>query len=577
MAGCPELRHPLECGAPARLERLIYLSRKLLIESPDRTEGIPPTEPTPATELKENGFVQAAAILAAGNVASRMLGMAREMVKANLFGASGLLSAFEIAAYVPTTLFDLIIGGMVNSSLVPVFSEYASKERRGELWAAVSTFLSVATVALLLVVLAVELFAPQVAWLLGAYNLDDPGLTQVAIRLTRLATPAVFFLSLSSILTGALYALKRFRLPAFTAAIFNGTIVVVALARPQHIDSLVYGLLLGSILQIVLQLPALRDARLRWNLNWRHPVIYRILRLYAPIVAGLVVNQAGITVGINLATRADQATLLPLGIAFAAQTGDASLTYMRYATTLYQFPLGLVVTALSIAILPTLSEQALGPLETFKETLASGIRLVITLILPATAGLFALAIPIVALLFQHGVFTSTDTTITGWVLRIFLFGLPFAAVDQMLIFASYARQDTFRPAAVGVVSIIVYVGVAILLLRPLGLFSLMVADAVKHIIHTLLMMGVLQRQIGGLRGKQISPSILKALLAACATGLAAYFTAQQLEPQLSAGLAGKLLTVTLAGVAGLVTFFLSARLLNIAETRSLRQLLPKRR
>lgn len=556
-----------------------------MIEPQERAELTSPPPPATPGGDADGGLVQAAAVLAMGNLASRVLGMVREMTKANLFGASGLLSAFEIAAYVPQALFDLIVGGMVNSSLVPVFSEYAAKERRAELWAAVSTFLSVATVALLILVITVELFAPQVAWLLGAYNLDDPALTDVAISLTRLAAPAMLFLSLSSILTGALYALKRFTLPAFTAAIFNGTIVVVAILRPEHIDSLVYGLLLGSILQIVLQLPALRDARLRWNLNWRHPVIRRILRLYMPIVAGLVVNQAGTTVGVNLATRADQAMLTPVGLNFAAQTGDASLTYMRYATTLYQFPLGLVVTALSIAILPTLSQQAMGPLATFKNTLGHGIRLVLALTLPATIGLFALATPIVALLFEHGLFTGQDTEITSWVLRIFLFGLPFAAVDQMLIFASYARKDTLRPALVGVVSILIYVMVAVLLLPILGLFSLMVADAVKHLSHTALMLVVLRRQIGGIGGQGIPTAALKALLGAVLAGLGAYWTAQwaiAVAARISAAsipaaaILGQLFVVAAGGLAGLAVYAAAAHLLQIREAKSLQQLLRRR-
>lgn len=556
-----------------------------MIEPQERAELTPPPPPATPSGEAESGLVQAAAVLAIGNLASRVLGMVREMTKANLFGASGLLSAFEIAAYVPQALFDLIVGGMVNSSLVPVFSEYAAKERRAELWAAVSTFLSVATVALLLLVITVELFAPQVAWLLGAYNLEDQSLTGVAISLTRLAAPAMLFLSLSSILTGALYALKRFTLPAFTAAVFNGTIVVVAILRPEHIDSLVYGLLLGSILQIVLQLPALRDARLRWNLNWRHPVIRRILRLYMPIVAGLVVNQAGTTVGVNLATRADQATLTAVGLNFVAQTGDASLTYMRYATTLYQFPLGLVVTALSIAILPTLSQQALRTLPTFKNTLGHGIRMVLALILPATIGLFALATPIVALLFEHGLFTGQDTEITSWVLRIFLFGLPFAAVDQMLIFSSYARKDTLSPALVGVVSILIYVTVAVLLLPVLGLFSLMVADAVKHVSHTALMLVVLRRQIGGIGGQGIPVAALKALLGALLAGLGAYGTAQwaiSVAARISASsipaaaVLGQLFVVAAGGLAGLAVYAAAAHLLQIREAKSLRQLLRRR-
>src|SRR5690606_21601993 len=112
----------------------------------------------------------------------------------------------------------------------------------------------------------------------------------------------------------------------------------------------------------------------------------------------------------------------------------------------------------------------------FMHTLGEGIRLVCVLILPATAGLFALAGPVVALLFEHGQFTAGDTAMTAQVLRYYLFGLPFAAVDQMLVFASYARKDTLRPALVGVVSIVVYVLVAALLLEPYGLLSLMIAD-----------------------------------------------------------------------------------------------------
>jgi putative peptidoglycan lipid II flippase len=527
---------------------------------PHPTESLP--ELSPDQPSAGSGLARAAAVLAVGNVASRVMGMARETVKANLFGASGLLSAFEIAAYVPTSLFDLIIGGMVNSALVPVFSEYAAKAKREELWRLLSTVLSVATVALLLVVGLVELLAPQIAWLVGANEFDDPELTAVAIRLMRLAAPAVFFLSIASILTGLLYALKRFTLPAFIGAVFNGTIVMVALLRPHEIDSLVWGLLLGSLLQILLQLPALRDGRIRWNFHWRHPAIRRILRLYAPIVAGLVVTQLAVALSYNLATR----------------TGDESITYMRYATTLYQFPLGLVVTALSIAILPTLSHQALGQLATFKRTLAEGIRLVVVLILPATAGLFALAVPIVALLFEHGNFLPENTATTALVLRVYLFGMPFAAVDQMLVFACYARKDTWRPALVGVLSVVVYSLTAVTLLNPLGLLSLMVADAVKHMVHMLMMLFVIQRHIGGLPDQGIMPAVLKSIVAALLTGGLAYLVAHFLMGYLPLiGLVNKLLIVSGSGLAGLLAFVLLVRLLNIKDARALPGLLRRKK
>jgi putative peptidoglycan lipid II flippase len=524
------------------------------------------------TPLSQNRRVmRAAVIIALGNITQRLLGMAREVVKANLFGASGLLSAYNVAVLVPMTLYQLIVGGeMVTSSLVPVFSEYASNQgtavdiakRRQDLWLVVSTVLSLAIFVLTIVVLLGMVFAPQIAWLVGAHQFDDPELYAVTVDLMRLAMPAVLFLSVSSIITAVLYALQRFTLPAFTVAIFNAVIIIVALLNPTQIESLVWGLLIGSVLMVVLQLPALRDARLRWNLNWRHTAVRRIIKLYLPIIGVLIVNQAVIWISYRL----------------AIQTGDASITYMQYATTLYQLPLGLVVMGLSIATLPMLAQQALDDPLGFKQTLSQGLRLVLTLILPATFGLFALAQPIVALLFEHGRFLPADTLITAQVLRVYLLGLTFAAVDQMLIYAAYARKDTRRPALVGVISLGVYLAIALLLLEPLGLLSLMAADAAKHMVHTALMMGVIYQHIGSLRGFGIGSVLGKSLIASALTGLAAWGVYILLQ---DAGFTAptffnQLLLVILPGGVGVGMFIAMVWLLNMEEAKSIPQLLRRR-
>lgn len=540
--------------------------------------NISPTEQAqvPATLSQDAGIVRAAAVVAVGNVVSRVLGLLREIVKSNMFGASPMLAAYTVAVLVPMTLFNLISGGeMVSSSLVPVFSDFAIKERRPELWRLASAFLSLATIVLAVIVILVEYFAPQIAWLAGARNFEDPDLLPITVQLMRLATPAVLFLSIASVLTGVLISLKRFTLPAFTTAVFNGTIVIVALIRPDKIDSLVWGILLGSVLQVAMQLPGLRDGRLRPSFDWKHPALRRIVILYAPIVVALIVNQIAIWISYNLAIT----------------TGDNSVTYMAYATTLYQFPLGLIVTALSIATLPTLSRlatafreaeeanasDAADRLADYKETLAGGLRLVIALGLPAAAGLFALAQPIIALLLQHGQFTAEDTSMTAVVLRVYLIGLGFAAVDQMLVFASYARKDTWRPALAGVISIAVYTVVAVLLLDQLGLLSLMVADAVKHIIHTAIMLFLLQRHVGGLAGYQIGPTVLKSVAAAIMTGLAAAAAAGLLITFLNGdSFLERLIIVVIAGAVGLATYLVAAFALNLQDAKSLWNLLWNR-
>ncbi len=522
-----------------------------MIDSAESSALPPPLPESPAEG--DRGFMHSAVILAVGNIASRALGLARDSLLTNLFGAP-LVSAYETAALIPNQLHELIVGGMVNSSLVPIFSEYAEPGKKEELWRIVSSFLSVALGVLLVLVLLVEWFAKPVAAFAGARQFDDPALTLVTLQLLRLAMPAVLTLSTASVLTGVLYARKRFTIPAFLPAVFNGAIVAVALLRPQHISSAVYGLLFGSILQIACQWPAVRDARLRWRLDWRNPVIRRIVRLYLPIVGGLVINTVVITFSYNLATS----------------TGDANVTYMRRATTLIQFPVGLVVTALSVAILPTLSRQAMSQIPAFKATLDSGLRLALALILPATAGLLALALPIVDLLFGHGAFTPADTAMTALVLQVYLIGLPFVAVDQMLVFASYARQDTLRPALVGVVSMGVYTLVAVTLRQPLGLLSLMAADAVKHVVHTSLMWVVLQRQVGSLGGRGVWLTALKATLAAGGMGAVVYWLATQVVPRLPiTGLGLELARVVLPGAAGILLYLAAATVLRLPEIREM--------
>jgi putative peptidoglycan lipid II flippase len=202
---------------------------------------------------------------------------------------------------------------------------------------------------------------------------------------------------------------------------------------------------------------------------------------------------------------------------------------------------------------------------------------VITLILPAAAGLFALAVPIIALLLEHGQFTPDDTMITAKVLRVYIIGLVFAAVDQMLIIASYARKDTWRPALVGVISIVIYTITAFALIKPLGLLSLMVADAVKHGVHTIIMIWILRRQVGNLSGYKIGTVLLKSIIAALSVGLAAYLCATLLGGVFEHDtFLARLAIVAAAGLAGVLTFLIAVFVLDMGDAKSLKQLVRKK-
>ncbi len=463
--------------------------------------------------------MRAATLISLGNIASRVLGLARETVIAYLFGATGYVSVFRVAATIIQTLYDFLVGGMVSAALVPVFSDYAF--RRDELWRVASVIINVLALALALAVLVLELFAPQLVWILGSgYDLE---LQSAAVEMIRLILPAVFFLGLSGVITGLLYALKRFQYPAFTTAAYNAGIVIVALALTPlfGMTSLLIGILVGAAAQVALQLPGLRDMRYRWTIDLLHPALRRVLRLYAPVVAGLSISVVAVALDRNLASH----------------TGAQALAWMVNATTLREFPLGLVATAVSFAILPELSRQTTDdrpqitgraghasrmPHPEFQSTLAFGIKLVLLLILPATVGLFVLARPIVGLVFERGAFTAADTTATATALQFYLIGLPFAAIDQPLVFAFYARKNTLLPNLVAFAGVAIYLVVALALIQPLGMIGLVIANSAMLAGHALIMLWLTQTRLGGLGERGVIAMTAKVLVASMAMGVVAF-------------------------------------------------------
>jgi putative peptidoglycan lipid II flippase len=531
------------------------------------TTSSQPAEVPPATE----GIAKAAGILSLGNVASRVLGLVRETVIADVFGASPWVSAFEVASRVPTIIYDLLIGGLLSAALVPVFSDYASPEKRQELWRIFSVVLSLTVVILGLIVFFLELLAPVVTWLLGGGF--DAQLQAVTTRMIRIILPAVLFFGLSGMVTGLLYTLKRFTYPAFGAAIYNFGIITCALllADKVNIYSLGLGILLGAMLQLAIQLPDLRDVRLAFSLDLSHPALRRIVSLYLPVVLGLVISNIGVTIDRNLASR----------------TGGESIAWMRFATQLIQFPIGLVSAAISLAILPILSQYGAasskqspisntqypipnGKRQTsdFLGTLALGLKMVLMAIIPATIGLFVLATPIVALLYQHGNFDAYDTVQTALALRYYLLGLTFAAIDLPLVFAFYAQKDTLTPALVGVLGVVVYLIVALSLIRPLGMIGLILANSTQLTVHALTMLDLLQRRMGELGRYGITPLAIKTLFASLVMGGTTYLALSRLQTVLDANtLVGKLVVVGGSGGVGLATYLVMIALLRVEEAR----------
>jgi len=511
------------------------------------------------------GLVVAAAINSLGNITSRILGLVREGLIASIFGASGSTSAFDATSIVPKMVYELLIGGLLSAALVPVLSDYASEEHRAQMEHVLSILLSLAAVVLIAVVAALELGAHWVApLLLGGF---DSQLLSVATKLVRIIVPSILIYGFSGILQAYHYACKRFVYPAAGAPAHNlGMIIAVILLAPRlDIASLSVGVLVAASAQLLVQLPGLRGLHLSLNFDWHHPAVRRILRLYAPVVLSIVIANLGIVIDRNLASR----------------TAEEAITWMNKATFLIQLPLGLVSMAISLAILPTLCQiDARKELDKFKRTFTRGMRLVLVVIIPATAGLFALGEPIIRLIFEHGEFAPVDTAQTWRALRCYLPGLPFAAIDLPLVFAFYAQKDTITPVLVGILGVLVYlaVGPALAFVAGWGFVGLVVANSVQLTGHALLMLFFFSHRFQGLHGYGMVRTTLKAavaslLVAALSRGSYAVLA----KMNLLAGTANQILSVGLAAGLGAVGYLLGARVLRIEELQMLWVAVRRRR
>ncbi len=530
----------------------------------------PPTNPPPAppegapAASQRTGIVRAAGINSLGNVASRVLGMVRGSVVAYVFGASGATGAFDAVQTVPKMVYELLIGGMLSAALVPVLSEYAGEERRAEMDHILSVLLTLAAIALAAVVLLLEVGAGVlVPLLVGGFEAD---LLRTATLLTRVMVPAILIYGVSGLIQAYHLARKEFVYPAMGGSAHNLGMIVTVLALSDRLDvsSLALGVVVAATAQLLVQLPGLRGARLRVRVDWHHPVVRRILRLYAPVVLSIVVANVGIVIDRNLASR----------------TLPQALTWMTRATELIQISLGLVSMAISMAVLPTLSQiDARVELDRFKRTFTGGLRLVIAVIIPASVGLLVLGEPIVRLLFEHGEFTPADTAQVSRALLYYLPGLPFAAIDLPLVFAFYAQKDTVTPVIVGILGVVVYllVGPLLAFVAGWGYLGLVLANSAQLISHALIMLLVFARRFEGLGGYAVWTTTAKAAVASVAVGalaLGSYTLLQAISPL--NGLANEVLLVAVPGALGAGGYFLAARALGLEEITALAGMLRRR-
>ncbi len=505
----------------------------------------------------QKNITKSIGIVSLGTFTSRIVGYIRDVLIANRFGASLVSDAFFVAWRIPNTLRELFGEGALSAAFIPVFTEYLKTKDKKEAWELASLIFNGLLIISILITLLGIIWTPLIITII-APGFKGSDAFQLTVTLTRIMFPFTMFICLAALVMGILNSCQHFTLPAFAPALLNlcliGAIFFLCPLFDEPIFGLSIGFLIGGLMQLLIQLPALIKERMEYRLiiDLFNPGVKKIIFLMIPRAIGAGVTQLNITISNLLAS------FLVFG----------SISSLFYSNRLVHFPLALFGIAIGTVLFPTMSRQVVeGNLDELKKSLSWGLKMVILTSLPATIGLMVLGRPIIQLLFQHGQFDVYDTNITYLALFFYAFGLLGFASLKVIVPAFYSQHDTWTPLKIGIISVIANIVFSLLLMRPLEQGGLTLSLSLSGFLNASLLLIILRQKIGTIYGSQIVKSFLKVLLASSIMGFFCWII-MRID-------IGIFYQVVIGLIGGLGVLFLSCKLLKIEELNSIWGLLKR--
>lgn len=376
---------------------------------------------------------------------SRITGLVRELLIARAFGASAFTDAFFVAFRIPNLLRRLFAEGAFSQAFVPILAEYKNKrgdEATKELIDHVATAL---IWTLVLTCLLGIVGAPFVVYFIAGGLKSEPEAYKHAVMMTRLMFPYIGFMAFVALAGGILNTWRRFQIPAFTPVLLNLAFITSSLFIAPYMEQPVYALamavVIGGILQVAIQFPALirigmlPSVSMNPKFAFTDPGVRRVLRQMVPAILAVSVAQISVIINTNIASR----------------LANGSVSWLNYADRLMEFPTALLGVALGTILLPSLSKaNADGNKEEYSALLDWGLRLTFLIALPSAVGLLTLAVPLTTTLFHYGKFDDNSVVMTGHALIAYGVGLIGLILVKILAPGFYAKQDIRTPVKIGI-------------------------------------------------------------------------------------------------------------------------------
>jgi putative peptidoglycan lipid II flippase len=532
-------------------------------------EGFDPGEEfgaEPAPGKQAGRLARSTAFFSIATAASRVAGLAREVVAAGYYGISGPMSAFTIAFQVPNLIRALFADAALQPAFVPVFTELLGKKDYKEAFRLASTMLLLVTMVLGAITALFVLLAPVLMPLFA------PGfegeILDLTVSLSQVLFPILVLLGVSGIVVGILNSYDRFGAFAISPLFWNLTIILVLVVLEpmfegqDRIYAYAIGILVGTAVQLLIPAWDLRNTpfRFKFSFDWRHPGVRRVLVLMLPVTISLGL------INFNLLINSF----------FGSLVSDEAPAAIDKAFRIYQLPQGIFSVAIATVLFPTLARFAsAGAIDDLRATMANGMRQILFVLVPAAAAILVLADPMIRLIYQRGAFDAHETEIVATALFWFAFSLPTNGLFLLLTRTFFSLQKPWIPTWISAANLAV-TAIAALALYHLGVGGIVASTAIATAASVVAQGVVLRRILHGLEMGRLISAAVRITIAAAGLAAISWIVWDVLDELLGRGLLGQIASMGVGLAAGLAVYLSVAKLLRVAELEQMSRLLLRR-
>jgi len=533
-------------------------------------EGFEPGEEfgaDPAPGKQAGRIARSTAFFSIATAASRVAGLAREVVAAGYYGISGPMSAFTIAFQVPNLIRALFADAALQPAFVPVFTELIGKKAYKEAFRLASTMLLLVTMVLGAITALFVLLAPVIMPVFA------PGfegeILDLTVSLSQVLFPILVLLGISGIVVGILNSYDRFGAFAISPLFWNLTIilVLVVLEPMFHGQDRIYayaiGILVGTLIQLLIPAWDLRHTpyRFSFSFDWRHPGVRRVLLLMLPVTISLGL------INFNLLINSF----------FGSLVSDQAPAAIDKAFRIYQLPQGIFSVAIATVLFPTLARFAnAGEIENLRATMANGMRQILFVLVPAAAAILALSDPMIRLIYQRGEFDPAETAVVATALFWFAFSLPTNGLYLLQTRTFFSLQKPWQATALATIDLVVSALAALALYKPFGVGGIVAGTGIGTTVAVVAQAVILRRRFGGLELRRLLSTGLRITIAAAALAGVGWLVWDLLDATLGRGLLGQIVSLGVGLGAGGLVYVAVAKLLRVEELEQMTRLLRRR-